>query len=610
MKVHRFAGQFALALGVASLAWAATQGVNTAVPGAAVPAASRMNQITNAQRQAEAAKSRANRVALRKAAKQAQAKRMTTPANAATLTPNIPASGVATVTPTGNATGPKGAAAVNTVKPLNAASIAPQITAPPGSPLVSSAVPTGIPGGAAAANACQPGVLDLFNCGNYANSPLPEYSTDPNTGTITVTPGTGIRKFVNTLAGVGAGNKNELGNFIPVAQPIKNSDGSDKYSGADYYEIELDRYAQQLHSDLPATVFQGYRDLNGDKVNHYLGPMIYARRDKAVRVKFTNSLPTGANGNLFLPVDLTMKGDGTGPDGTKYTQNRALLHMHGGVTPWISDGTPHQWITPAGENTNYKKGASQANVPDMPQPAGDGSSGWDTWYYTNKQSGRMMWYHDHSYGLTRLNVYAGEVAPFLLTDSVEDDLIDGTNNSGGNPNNAQVLPNQAGLDKSGVGAYRYGIPLVIQDKTFVPPTAATTGTLPGNYTMDQLLAEDPTWFGFSDQNGAWQNVISRNDNTFGSTLGQYGQLWFPHVFTPNQNTNKLSGVNDYGRWDYGAWVWPPVSNLTHPAIRVNDPSNPGSQIWVPAYAESVGRTGSVYGYAGDQWHTVPNNDGR
>ena len=23
-----------------------------------------------------------------------------------------------------------------------------------------------------------------------------------------------------------------------------------------------------------------------------------------------------------------------------YTQNRATLHLHGGVTPWISDGTP------------------------------------------------------------------------------------------------------------------------------------------------------------------------------------------------------------------------------------------------------------------------------
>ena len=58
--------------------------------------------------------------------------------------------------------------------------------------------------------------------------------------------------------------------------------------------------------------------------------------------------------------------------GEKYTQNRATLHLHGGLTPWISDGTPHQWITPAGENTPYPKGVSVKNVPDMPDP-GDGS---------------------------------------------------------------------------------------------------------------------------------------------------------------------------------------------------------------------------------------------
>ncbi|WP_418606080.1 hypothetical protein [Georgenia sp. SUBG003] len=29
-----------------------------------------------------------------------------------------------------------------------------------------------------------------------------------------------------------------------------------------------------------------------------------------------------------------------------YPENRATLHLHGGITPWISDGTPHQWITP------------------------------------------------------------------------------------------------------------------------------------------------------------------------------------------------------------------------------------------------------------------------
>ena len=33
-----------------------------------------------------------------------------------------------------------------------------------------------------------------------------------------------------------------------------------------------------------------------------------------------------------------------------------------------------------------------------------------TFYWTNQQGGRLMFYHDHAYGITRLNVYVGEAA--------------------------------------------------------------------------------------------------------------------------------------------------------------------------------------------------------
>ena len=65
----------------------------------------------------------------------------------------------------------------------------------------------------------------------------------------------------------------------------------------------------------------------------------------------------------------------------------------------------------------------------MPDP-GNGSV---TLYYTNQQSARLMFYHDHSHGITRLNVYAGEAGPYLLTDPVEQDMIAGTNIAGVNP---------------------------------------------------------------------------------------------------------------------------------------------------------------------------------
>lgn len=257
--------------------------------------------------------------------------------------------------------------------------------------------------------------------------------------------------------------------------------------------------------------------------------MIIAKKDRPVRVKLINMLPTGNEGNLFIPVDTTVMGSGTGykrdasGNSTYYTQNRVGIHLHGGNTPWISDGSAHQWTAPAGEVTDYPKGVSVQGVPDMGVLTNN--DGTLTFYYTNQQSSRLMFYHDHSWGITRLNVYAGVVAGYLLNDPEEELMID-----------KGVLPNAG-------GNYRYGIPLIIQDKTFVPPT-------------DQLVKQDPTW----------------------NKLFTVGSLWYPHVYMPNQNPNEDSGVNPFGRWDYGPWFWPPYtasSGLMHGPVDENGVLNPG-----------------------------------
>ncbi len=47
---------------------------------------------------------------------------------------------------------------------------------------------------------------------------------------------------------------------------------------------------------------------------HYLGPTIVAPKDQPVRIVFYNLLPTGTEGDLFLPTDSTLDGFGHGPD--------------------------------------------------------------------------------------------------------------------------------------------------------------------------------------------------------------------------------------------------------------------------------------------------------
>jgi FtsP/CotA-like multicopper oxidase with cupredoxin domain len=369
------------------------------------------------------------------------------------------------------------------------------------------------------------------------NDPNPRASGAAATVTFASLVGTpiitgGIRKFVDSLPGLGPANANNLGQYLPVAVPDTTT-----YPGSDYYIIELRQYTEKMHSDLPLTTLRGYVQVNSAGVAiapiHYLGPIIVATRDRPVRIKFTNKLPTGSGGNLFIPVDTTYMGAGAGPNGGVYTQNRAGVHLHGGNTIWISDGTPHQWTTPAGESTNYPNGVSVKYVPDM--DGGTEPQGTLTFFYSNQQSARLMFYHDHAYGITRLNVYAGEAAGYVLTDQVEQDFINGTNLSGANPTSLRVLPD-------------IGIPLVIQDKTFVDAT-----TIP---------AQDPTW-------------------NWGTTppTPHTGDLWYPHVYMPNQNPYDMTGANPCGRWDYGPWFWPPwtVQFGTLP----NPYYNPSSAPWEP-----------------------------
>jgi FtsP/CotA-like multicopper oxidase with cupredoxin domain len=390
-------------------------------------------------------------------------------------------------------------------------------------------------------------IPDYFGSANWAYSPP-------------------LHKFVDALPGLGADKKNALGQYIPVAVPDTTT-----YSGSDYYEIAVVEYTEQMHSDLPVTTNRGYVQLStsvvsGSKVPltkkdgttrillpngtqafgadkpHFMGPAIIADSDRPVRIKFYNLLPTGAEGDLFIPVDTTVMGSGTGSMDMNggimeenFTQNRANIHLHGNNTVWISDGTPHQWITPAGETTHYPQGVSVKDVPDMADVSSP-TDGATTLYYTNTQSARLMFYHDHSYGITRLNVYAGEAAPYILKDKVEKDLIDGTNVSGVNPGLLKILPD-------------LGIPLVIQDRTFVD--------------ANTVLKTDPTW-------------------SWGTTPGtpKTGDLWYPHVYSPAQNPDDPAGANPFGRWMYGPWFWPPTSDIKNGPIK-NPYYDPINAPWEP-----------------------------
>jgi FtsP/CotA-like multicopper oxidase with cupredoxin domain len=402
----------------------------------------------------------------------------------------------------------------------------------------------------------------------------------------------GMKKFIDDLPGTctpPACPTDPTAKFIPTAVPANKlyKDPSGQDIAADEYVIGLIQYRTKFSSDLPGTgaLVRAYVQLetpdntgvsqhvrlqnelmDGTKVDvaggylgvtspQYLGPFINATKNKPVRVVFRNLLPTGSGGDLYLPTDSTMMGAGVTPsdmmpvptnDGTVLDQvrspecttspkpescfkdNRATLHLHGGITPWISDGTPHQWITPANETTMWPQGVSVQNVPDMTDGLGAvtcaaADDGCETFFYTNQQSARLVWYHDHSWGITRLNVYAGEAAGYAITDATEQSLI-----------TRGLIPGAADT-----------IPLIVQDKTFVPGDEQLKDTVDGAGNITRY-GQDPTW-----------------DS---ARMGKPGDLWYHHVYMPAQNPGDPSGMSAYGRWMYGPWFWPPATGTKYGPI--------------------------------------------
>ena len=111
--------------------------------------------------------------------------------------------------------------------------------------------------------------------------------------------------------------------------------------------------------------------------------------------------------------------------GANQAQNRIAIHLHGGLVPWISDGGPFDWWAPGGTH-----GLSFLNGPEVFDNIVSGNPtfpaglpmvpGQADYFYPNDQSTRLMWYHDHAHGITRLNAYAGLATGYLILDPVQE----------------------------------------------------------------------------------------------------------------------------------------------------------------------------------------------
>src|SRR5215203_1387875 len=180
--------------------------------------------------------------------------------------------------------------------------------------------------------------------------------------------------------------------------------------GPSTYHITQRQTQQVLHPKLGQTTVWGYDD--GTQGPLYPGPTIEVRKGTPTTVMYENQLPAAH----LLPLDTSIV-----PEGDPTV--RALTHLHGGFVSGAADGNPYH----TGIEGEYRRGEIQ------------------TVTYPNEQPATTLWYHDHAAAITRLNVYAGLAAYYLIRDG---------NDTGAEPN------------PIGIPGGSYEIPLVIQDRTF------------------------------------------------------------------------------------------------------------------------------------------------
>jgi spore coat protein A len=256
-------------------------------------------------------------------------------------------------------------------------------------------------------------------------------------------------------------------------------------SGANQYSFTQTQITRQLHPQLPPTPLWAYDDGSGlgGQAGSF-GMAVVAQTGTPLQVSYTHGLPDTYP--AWIPVDTRLT-----PLGNEV---RLMTHLHGGFVAADSDGNPA--VTPKGFGPRDTQNVFYTNQPPQ-MPAS------------------LLWFHDHGLGATRLNVFAGLAAAYILRDEFD---------TGEEPN------------PIGIPGGAYEIPLVIQDRQFNPdgtfqyPTSDIAGvTWIGEYFGDTILVNGKVWpfleveprmYRFRILNGCNARILSLGIG--GPTLWQIG----------------------------------------------------------------------------------------
>ena len=386
-------------------------------------------------------------------------------------------------------------------------------------------------------------------------------------------PVTGISKYQTPL-------------LIPPAMPRAGKIKQKMAKNVDYYEIAVRQFDQQiLPAGMPATTVWGYgpaKAQNGQVIFNAPSLTIEAKHNKPVRVKWINEL-VDANGDYLphlLPVDQTLHWANP-PGGVARRDKRPtftstpdpytgpvpiVTHVHGAVGVGDeSDGYAEAWYLPAAGNipagyanrgTWYDFFAGKA----LTKFGETWAPGFATFQYPNLGRASADWYHDHTLGMTRLNVYAGPAGFYIIRGGPGDSVLDSRSGT------AAVLPGPAPALGDGPGMTYYEIPIAIQDRSFnedgslfYPDTRAFFDGITGPFIPDTDISPlwNPEFFG---------NTIMVNGNTWPFQTVEQRRYRF-RVLNGCQSRflildfNEISGVEAWAIGNEGGFLDAPF-NLT------------------------------------------------
>ena len=332
-----------------------------------------------------------------------------------------------------------------------------------------------------------------------------------------------------------------------------------KRVGGSALTVSMQEFQQKI---LPASIYStlqnpystgtyvwGYKV--GGSPASFPGYTVEAVKGTPTTITYVNNLPlpTGSKLEADLTIDQTIHwADPLNQMGatTPYTGAIPTVpHLHGAEVSSTFDGGPDQWFTANGlHGKGYNTfSATSANAA--------------VFRYPNAQPATTLWFHDHTLGLTRVNVFAGLAAFYLLRDQYDT----------GQANNPLKLP---------VGNQE--IELAIQDRQF-----DTNGQL---LFPDGTPASNPTGLNGTPPNPAIHPYWI--PEFFGDVITVNGKTW-PYLnveprryrfrilngsnarFYQMRLVDATSGVAGPALWQIGT-----DGGLLDRPVKLDDPNNSSS----------------------------------